>query len=301
MGRSLLPVTSDFVFKLIFGDQRNVDILEDFLKSVLDIPKHEYERITIVDPHLKKESQDDKYGIVDVKVHTKDGSIIHVEMQAEEIPEFEQRSLYFISKMITEQLSSGKSHANIKRVISIIITNYALIPESGSYHNQFRFRSGNIEFTDLMEINTLELSKLPPITDTSDLWYWMQFMKVKDEEELGMLEEYKPAMSKAVAVLKELSEEERTRMIQESQEIARRDEYSRMNVIYMGGKIEILRNLQSSNIPVEMYPELMAVSSEEMDKLIAYSNDEKRMEKLFRMYRRFLDDEAFETRRGLKN
>jgi hypothetical protein len=32
----LLPVTSDFIFKLIFGDQRNVDILAAFLKSVLE-------------------------------------------------------------------------------------------------------------------------------------------------------------------------------------------------------------------------------------------------------------------------
>ena len=67
----LLPVISDFIFKLIFGDQRNVDILAEFLKSVLDIPDNEYDRITVVDPHVKKESPNDKYGILDVKVHTK--------------------------------------------------------------------------------------------------------------------------------------------------------------------------------------------------------------------------------------
>ena len=50
--KPLLPVKSDFVFKLIFGDQRNVDILAAFLKSVLDIPDAEYDRLTIVDPHI---------------------------------------------------------------------------------------------------------------------------------------------------------------------------------------------------------------------------------------------------------
>ena len=79
--KSLLPVKSDFVFKLIFGDQRNVDILAAFLKSVLDIPDEEYDRLTIVDPYIKKESADDKYGILDVKVHTVSGSVIHVEIQ----------------------------------------------------------------------------------------------------------------------------------------------------------------------------------------------------------------------------
>ena len=36
--KTLLPIKSDFVFKIIFGDQRNVDILADFLKFVIDIP-----------------------------------------------------------------------------------------------------------------------------------------------------------------------------------------------------------------------------------------------------------------------
>jgi len=77
---TLLPVKSDFVFKLIFGDQRNVDILADFLKSVLDIPEEEYDYLTIVDPYLKKASEDDKYGILDVRVNTKSGQVIHAEI-----------------------------------------------------------------------------------------------------------------------------------------------------------------------------------------------------------------------------
>ena len=56
----LLPVTRDFIFNLIFGDQRNVDILAAFLRAVLDIPDEEYDRLVIVDQHIKKESVDDK-------------------------------------------------------------------------------------------------------------------------------------------------------------------------------------------------------------------------------------------------
>ncbi|MCL2103323.1 MAG: Rpn family recombination-promoting nuclease/putative transposase, partial [Syntrophorhabdaceae bacterium] len=47
----------DFVFRLIFGDQRNVDILSAFLRSVLDIPNDEYDHLTIVDPYLKGTSK----------------------------------------------------------------------------------------------------------------------------------------------------------------------------------------------------------------------------------------------------
>ena len=68
--KPLLPVKSDFIFRLIFGDQRNVDILAAFLRCVLDIPDEEYDRLTIVDPHLKKESKKDKYAVLDVKTTT---------------------------------------------------------------------------------------------------------------------------------------------------------------------------------------------------------------------------------------
>ena len=159
---SLLPVVSDFIFKLIFGDQRNVDILAEFLKSVLGIPDNEYSHLTIVDPHVKKESKDDKYGILDVKVHTKSGNVIHVEVQLLIIPEMIERSIYYQSKMVTEQLSSGKNYRMLKRVVSIIITDFPLVRGNEHYHNQFRYRSDKdgVEFTDLVEINVLELPKL---------------------------------------------------------------------------------------------------------------------------------------------
>ena len=113
--KPLLPVKSDFVFKLIFGDQRNVDILAAFLRSVLDIPVEEYDRLTIVDPHIKKESKDDKYGILDVKVHTVNGGVIHVEIQLRVLADMEARTIYSQSKLVTEQMSSGMNWSMIKR------------------------------------------------------------------------------------------------------------------------------------------------------------------------------------------
>ena len=92
-----------FCFQADFWGRRNVDIPAEFLKAVLDTPDSEYDHITIIDSHVKKESQDDKYGIPDVKLHTKSGTVINVEIQVCPIPEMKHRSVYFISKMVTEQ------------------------------------------------------------------------------------------------------------------------------------------------------------------------------------------------------
>ena len=36
MKEKLLPLTSDYVFKRIFGQEENIEALKDFLESILD-------------------------------------------------------------------------------------------------------------------------------------------------------------------------------------------------------------------------------------------------------------------------
>ena len=81
MNRAILPVKSDIIFRIFFADERNIEFLTDFLKSALSIPAEEYEEVAIVDPHLIREHPTDKLGIIDVKVKTKSGKTIHIEIQ----------------------------------------------------------------------------------------------------------------------------------------------------------------------------------------------------------------------------
>ena len=57
----------------------------------------------------------------------------------------------------------------------------------------------------------------------------MRFMETNDEGELEMLATKSPELKKAVGVLKELSADERTRMIAEDREKFRRDMASRVD------------------------------------------------------------------------
>ena len=122
------------------------------------------------------------------------------------------------------------------------------MPDNEKYHNQFRYRTEDgIEFSSLTEINTLELEKLPPDADSSELWYWMKFIKSDDGEVLNMIAERSPQMRKAVGVLKELSADERTRMLYDEREKARRDIASMMD----GVAKEIARKLLKRHRPIE--------------------------------------------------
>ena len=95
---------------------------------------------------LRKESEDDKYGILDVRVRMKNGTQIDFEMQ-------------------------------------VSILNHVLIPEDEECYRRISFcdtKTGK-EYSDMMEIYILELPKLPPEQkEETDLIQWMRFLGGKN-------------------------------------------------------------------------------------------------------------------------
>ena len=61
--KELLNPGNDFVFKLIFGDLRNVDITRDFLSSVLNLSVQELSTLAFTNTEFLREHKTDKKGI----------------------------------------------------------------------------------------------------------------------------------------------------------------------------------------------------------------------------------------------
>ena len=246
--RKILPPKSDVVFKMLFGDKRNKDILIDFLKAILNLSEDEYEHIYLEDTHLKREVPDDKLGIVDVKLTTKTGKIIHIEMQILEQEDMPERITYYNSKMLVTQLKSGDDYT-LQKTISIAIADFEIVQDSPKYHHKFQLNETEtgIKFTDVIEINTLELQKIPEKSDRTAKYDWVKFLKSEREEEFDMIAERSPVIKKAVVELKRLSQDEEAQRLYEAREKAIRDENSRMKTAYnkgtMNEKIEIAKKL----------------------------------------------------------
>ncbi|MDR1301879.1 MAG: Rpn family recombination-promoting nuclease/putative transposase, partial [Treponema sp.] len=217
-------------FKLLFGDQRSKNILADFLKAVLpSLADEEFEELTIVDPHLKREFSDDKLEILDVKLRTARGKSIDIEIQISAMPEMRSRISYYLSNMITEQIGRGGYYHELKQAISIVITDYDFIPETERYHTVFGMREQeeHFLFNELMEINVLNLVRLSE-DEESKLMDWLRFLKAEREEEFTMLAKKNPMIREAYCKLQAMSEDEATRMLYEARLKAQRDDYSRM-------------------------------------------------------------------------
>jgi len=129
-----------------------------------------------------------------------------------------ERIVFYDARLITEQLNQGDKYSKINQVISIIITNKTLVEGSSRYHHRFTLfdLDVKIEFSDIIEIHTLELQKLPEEPDGTKLYDWAKFIDAETEEELNMTAERNPEVKKAAVRIVELSADERARELAEN-------------------------------------------------------------------------------------
>jgi predicted transposase/invertase (TIGR01784 family) len=247
-----------------------MEFLTSFLKSVLRLPEDDYNEIEIIDPHLLREFDGDKLGIIDVKLRTRSRKIIHIEVQLSVSPELKNRIIFYDAKLITEQIGSGDDFNIIKKVISIIVTDEPFIPESPRYHHRFVLydREAEVELTGLVEINTLELVKLPENTDGTLLYDWAKFIAAESKEELDMIAERNPQVGKAVVKLRELSADERARDLYERREMMRRDIASHERWAIKQSHFEIAKVMLVNREPIEKIIEYTKLTREEVEDLM---------------------------------
>jgi predicted transposase/invertase (TIGR01784 family) len=172
-----------------------------------------------------------------VKLLTATGKVINVEVQVLRFAAIRKRILYYLSKLLWEQLRRGDAYGQIRQVIGVIICNHVLPDEGGEagalkeaalagrYLRSFSFRDDvtGESFTDLVKVITIELPKVPEEADQSPAWPWARFFTCRREKEFDMLAEEYPEVRNVVGVLKRLSWSEKRRALAEKAEMWRRD------------------------------------------------------------------------------
>ena len=285
-GVDLLPLKNDLIFKLVFGDQRYAEITRAFLIATLDIPAEEYEDLQIIDPHLERDAPENKLGILDVRIQLTNKKLISVEIQVRGTPSMAERVAFSTGRNLSRQIAPGQGYMEIARVVTIVITNFEMIASDNFYHHIFKLYDAEKKtlFTDVMEIHTLELQKLPETTTSEDdkereLLDWLRLIRSERKEEIEMLASKTPEMGKAVGRLKRLSADEATRLRYEARELYLMDEMARRAKAYADGlaegeakgRVEMAKNLLANGVS----PEIIAKSSGlSLDKVKGLSRDD---------------------------
>ncbi|GAB6169606.1 Rpn family recombination-promoting nuclease/putative transposase [Clostridium carnis] len=222
----LMKPKNDYVFKRIFGDEKNKDILIAFLQSVLKI---DIKDIKILNSELPKENIQDKKSILDIRATIDNNIEIDIEIQVARTIYMPQRSLYYWSKIYAEQLEAGAKYSKLKKTVCINILDFDTL-DTKKYHSIFKIKEEeeNYILTDLLEIHFLEMKKLKGYNENDDLSQWINFIKADSKEVLESMAKVNPNIDKAVHVLTTMSQDKKTRAEYLSREMALHDEATRI-------------------------------------------------------------------------
>ena len=217
----MLP-SVDFCFQELMEDK---EILRGFCGAILRVPPEEIEEIELLPKQLRKKHKEEKYGILDVHIRLNNGERMNIEMQSTSYDYWQERSLFYLSKMYTDQIKQGEDYESLKKCIHVGILNFNLFRHDRYYSRFHIWEDTSREmYTDKFEIHILELPKLAQYEyPQTELLRWAQFFGAKNREEMQMLAEQDKYIDKAYRRLEEMSADEQKRWEYEMRQKAIRD------------------------------------------------------------------------------
>lgn len=131
-------ISFDWALKRLLRSKANFDILEGFLSELL---KEDVSILDILESESNKDSSQDKFNRVDLKVKNHKNEIILIEVQYERELDFLQRVLYASSKSIVEHLQESDAYLQTVKVISVNILFFNLgAGKDYIYHGTTHFK-----------------------------------------------------------------------------------------------------------------------------------------------------------------
>lgn len=103
----LMKPKIDFAFKEIMTDEK---ARIGFLSAVLKLKPEDIKETHILNPYLGKVHEEDKLGILDVHILMNNNTEIDTEIQLSEMRIWANRSLFYASKMYTDQIEQGQKY-----------------------------------------------------------------------------------------------------------------------------------------------------------------------------------------------
>ncbi|MDT7914808.1 Rpn family recombination-promoting nuclease/putative transposase [Clostridium perfringens] len=286
--RTLLNPQIDFVFKKIFGTEKNKPILINFLNAVIK-PTTPIKDVEIKNNDIDKDFIEDKFSRLDVKATTSNKEHINIEIQVKNEYNMIQRTLYYWSKMYSEQIQNRDNYSKLERTVCINILNFKYL-KNDKYHNAYRLKeiTSNEELTDLQEIHFIELPKfneignkeyIENIEKMDALEKWLEFLVEPESNTVRQLELSNEEIKLAKSELYRLSMDSKEREQYNMREKAIYDRISALENAETKGKLEgrlegkleskleVVRESLSQGLEISLISKITSLSEEEILKI----------------------------------
>ena len=221
MSEFLMKPKIDFAFKeIMMNEQARIG----FLSAILKLDPTDIKTTELLNTNLRKLHEDEKQGILDVRILLNNATEIDIEIQLSMLNVWADRALFYLAKMYTEQIRPGQNYSVFKKCVSISILDFTLFQEDTEFYSCFHIREDNRHtlYTDKMEFHILELPKLPDELkeDSGDILLWAKFINAERKEEFDMLAEKNVYIESAYEQLQVISQDRQKRLEYEAREKA---------------------------------------------------------------------------------
>jgi len=238
----------DFVFKYIFGNEKHKDLSIALLSDLLGVPQEEFEGLEIINSELIKEFKEDKKGILDIRVKTKAGKQIDVEIQILPTDYMPERTMFYWSKMYASQINPGDTYDKLKKCVTINIVDFKCTPLKKLYSSFHLTEDGTgYRLTDILEVHFLEIPKLfdQDIERNEDdpIVQWMEFLDGKSKGVMEMLAEKNKDIKKAYDLLQIISKDQKAKMLYEARQAEISDQMIRLKSAEIKGVIKVAEKM----------------------------------------------------------
>lgn len=279
----LLPITEDFTFKRVFSYEGNEDVLIDLLEAILEI---KIKWVKVKNPEILPRKKGNKKAILDIKAEIDDGSIIDIEMQAQDKKDTEERASTYLTMITSEILDSGEEYKRLRKVIVIEILNYENYRINGYHHiSKMMFEPTDRKtYVDMgykkedkiaskfLEMHFIELpkyrKKMPEMKTKLD--EWMYFFSGK-KERIEMAIKKNSKIRKAFETIKMLSLSPKEREMYDAIKVEKfLENVGKENVRKEGiseGKEEVVRKMLKEGVEIKSIEKFTGLTKEEIEKI----------------------------------
>ena len=224
----IVKLKLDLIFKRVFGTEEHKNWLANLVANLLDIPLESIENIEIQNTEIVPDYLNQKFSRLDFRVRVND-EIINIELQVHFEEDYAERTLYYWSKLYSEQLKVKDAYGDAEKTICINILNFNLF-DCKEYYSSYKImeESRHSILTDRFSIVFFELKKLKNARKNKPVEVWLDLINAETEGDLEMIESTTNVkdIHDIIFTIREMSADEKTRYEAEMREKAIMDERS---------------------------------------------------------------------------
>lgn len=297
-----VKLTNNYAFQKIF---KNTKIVKGFLMALLDLKEYEIKKIEITDPFTLGKNNEEKEGILDIKLILNQNRKINIEMQNTYQDDWTERSLFYNCRMFTDGFQKGHPYGELPPCIHVGILSFNQMISPNYYHKISLMDEKTKEiYSRKFQFHMLELKKLENVKEKQKrkpLYQWAKLIAAQTWEELEQESKGNKYMERALEEMIKISQDEKERYLYLREEMAESDRVSQIQsaqrIGHEKGRVEgkkegetlklislaqkkILKNKTLSQIADELEEDVITIKP--IYKLIT-ENPDKTKEEIYKM------------------